>query len=785
MDLISEDIARAIAIGVNAINRLLKPVFGVGEIYAKKMRETTIDQHWGSWVRWAGGWIQLMWNLVIQKNFLLGNVPLSNREYRIGIAGLFSLAPLAFVYVLTLPFAIIYAATFFVGINVVFFLWGAQQGQASIFGSLMMRIRNNGILSGLGIGTKQRIKDTLSFGGTQFWINASGVFSATFIGVSPKFNMMKGSAANESHLTHLGLGVSKGKYLPFKLIKGNGVKLDQTYLFVLGAGVYGVATYLWALSHPDLLNVTLLSVIYVMMAAALLVSFLFHDKIGKKTIWEIPARLLTHLLTIAGVFALIAGINISAYQYLISISLTVFFVLGIGTVLIHLAFRAKARSNIALSKLRRVFSEVSRTFWLSLVIQLPLIIVRIAGMLYAEMGTKVVYIPFVQVAMIAGKIALVIAVLAAISAAANYIFGKQANGHYIRMLNGLNAARLQPHQEEQVENLLLEYRHHVNDKYWALARMVRKSIWGLLGGNAALLTPQPIRAGPGSAFAGYNHNMPHSSVFRTLAKEKRVKNREDVAIKLDILADALAILEDHLPKGVPVAERINGSPHWNLPPDQIRKILIGRLAEFVIDQITVHENQPADKEGDDTRGINAQIRRIKELIEEEKYSQINVIGGEKVWATDLRGTLAMGRGPMDASMADTVNSWIETKVSFVVITAQDIRNHQVLSVVNAIHPSNIGRAFFYTNDGAYFCSISEVNGRLELVVADEGYASANKLTTEEQGLIIGYTKSFLEGKKMVINGEPTPYTKRSRSPALPRHPCGSRAGTRFGRCGNS
>ncbi len=144
---------------------------------------------------------------------------------------------------------------------------------------------------------------------------------------------------------------------------------------------------------------------------------------------------------------------------------------------------------------------------------------------------------------------------------------------------------------------------------------------------------QETRAGPGH---GFDHNMPFASSFRRLANDFNAKGETNIAHKLNVLAGALEILEAHpeLPKGQPVAQRINNTPRWNLEPQRIREILKEQgqatSADFVIDQIVIHENQIGDREG-----IEAQLAHIRELIlQEDEFNDVD--SAERFWFDNAR-----------------------------------------------------------------------------------------------------------------------------------------------------
>jgi len=550
MDSISEDIARAHAIGINAQDRGLKPTFSAAEINAKKMREETIDQLWGSWIRWASGWIQLAWNPTMQRKFFLGNIPLSNREYRLGLAGLFSLAPLAALYVFIVPFGIIWGVTFFVGINMGFFLVGLLYGQASIFGSWLMRIINNGILSGTGRWVSDRPRDLLTFGGTQFWIHASAVFRALFLGVSPVFNLMKGSSkGEESHWPHFGytrniavtrfdtIGPNGRAYLSElinrgilqivsstevsvnpdvrldkkdieaiagpdsdklseilkKWQRGNNVKFDQTYFASLVPGFAGVCGYLYALSILDILNVGLVYVLYVLQVSGLMSSFSYHEKIGQKTHWELPAKALTHVITALSLFGLVIGINQDGQGGWAVIGGLVFTFMGLGTVIWHNQLRGSAKTSDRINKLRRVLSEISRTAWLSLLLQLPFVVVKIAGVLYVEIGTRTALISLPNIMWDSLTVAVLAGILIGVGKVKDLISGYRANNHYPRMLRDLNNAegRLTLQEREKAEDLLKEYRHDIGDKYWLKAKETRREFKQIINSSNNNPIPPP------------------------------------------------------------------------------------------------------------------------------------------------------------------------------------------------------------------------------------------------------------------------------------------------------
>ncbi len=491
MDLISEDIARAFAIAVNAMNRMLKPVFASAEIFAKKMRERTIGQLWGSWIRWDTGWVQLCWNLTMQQHFLLGNVPLSNKEYRVGLAGLFSLAFLAYIYVFTVPLGILYGVTFFVGISMVFYLWGTGQQMITIVGSLLMRIRNQGILSGLGQWLRDRPRDVQSVGGTQFFIHAFGALRAFTLGVSPVFTLMpNASPREESHRPLWGFVFNKERG---KWVRAPNVKFDQTYLVNLVSGALGVIAYLFSLSHLDLLNVVLVYFLYLLMNSGLMSSFLYHEKIGEHVhpITEMTTKIIAHTLTALSVGGIIVGMNYDGQWAWAVLGSVLFFLISTATVLVHGTPKMARSTSVTANKARRILSEMSRTAWLSFFLQLPLVVVKIAGVLYMEIGTRTAVVSLPDLTDISLKILGAAGLIIGVGIINDLIKRRSANNDQLpRLIREYNRARpgLSLSKQEAVEDKLKEFRHDIGDKYWLKAKATKREIRRLLASDRAMNT---------------------------------------------------------------------------------------------------------------------------------------------------------------------------------------------------------------------------------------------------------------------------------------------------------
>ncbi|MCA9398181.1 MAG: hypothetical protein KC618_00415, partial [Candidatus Omnitrophica bacterium] len=530
MDLISEDIARAIAIGVNAMHRGLKPVFEAAATFFVKVREQKIDQLWGSWVRWASGFIQMQWNYAMYKNVFYGNLPYSIIEYRIGIAGLFTKSVLALVVIMSQPLFLIAGATVFVGINGIFYIWGKAQAMSLILGSFLMRTRNNGVFVGWGMWVRDRFKDIASFGGTQFWVHPVAVFRATFLGVSPVFVLMKEAVeGEESHMPHFGLSrrdnndpkpenhvikfnllkmaaialvlagiagafvllghnwkvvtvIAAGVFaiavfVDYKLrhwYKPAGIHLDQTYLFVFVMGIIGVVEYLLAFTKLDVLNTILLYVDYLLVASAALVVFKFHDKIGERTLFERLARGVGYVAGALVLGKVVIGLNIASLGHWVISGLTLFLLGGVGTVILHKTlFKGFPR-------VRRVLSEFSRAIWLSVVWQLPLAAVKIAGLIYVEIGTSTNYVPIETIAKYSMVTALTIAAFIFVSAVSNQIFRLKAKIEYAKLLQKFNETRLPERIVIMIEQLFIEYRQYIKDKYWDLTKPVKRGIKDLI-----------------------------------------------------------------------------------------------------------------------------------------------------------------------------------------------------------------------------------------------------------------------------------------------------------------
>lgn len=485
-DLISEDIARFFALFINSFMRQLKATSGVAEIEGEKIREVNLIQHWGSWVRWAGGWGQLMWNLTMQKMFILGHVPLSNREYRLGVAGIFALAPLAILYMTTIPLGIILGSTFFIGINSIFYLWGLLQGQASILGSLFANIESKGVFSGIGGWIANIPRNIMLIGGSQIVINASGFLLSITKGVSPVFNLMreasKGAESALQHLQYLGGELVKSTKMSAKWKWTPGAKFYQTYGIHLTIGLLGISSYLFAISRLDLLNLMLLSLMYVQVSSFFMEIFLYHEKIGEKTKFVFPAKLAAVVGTTMSIVAYVIGVNEMNYGWLQPIAVLSFGVLGVGTVIGHSYLREKAKTSSVINKTRRVLSEMSRASWLTLVIQLPVILVKTAGVVYAEIGSRVGTLPFLDLSVGFGlHVVLPAIVFVAIAKILDPILSKIGHKNHEKMIKALK--EIPQEFTEEAENLIESHRKNINNEYWLSAKKPKREFYKLLKSN--------------------------------------------------------------------------------------------------------------------------------------------------------------------------------------------------------------------------------------------------------------------------------------------------------------
>jgi hypothetical protein len=152
-----------------------------------------------------------------------------------------------------------------------------------------------------------------------------------------------------------------------------------------------------------------------------------------------------------------------------------------------MSLRKAAETSKAYNKFRRVLSDISRVSWLTLVLSLPIVFVKTAGIISIEIGTRVGTVPFGDLILGLGQyVAAPILTLVVISSIADAIFRPLTHHRYEKMIKDLNAKEggLTPAEVIEAERELTGYRKNINNEEWLSAKTSRREFYKLLEDKA-------------------------------------------------------------------------------------------------------------------------------------------------------------------------------------------------------------------------------------------------------------------------------------------------------------